>query len=139
MAECDQSLRPWPFASGLVSAGATFSLKPGNSNSSRYPADVRYGLWLRSPLGPSVLPDKLFYAFEYDVFPLCHCKLKESHRHKLGGFWPSYCELAHSRTTVHRRLLAAAELAPSKNEIRHRKPDLKLPQAIRSRALRAVV
>ena len=44
--------------------------------------------------------------------------------------------LAHGRTAVHRRLFAA-ELAPSKNEIRHRKPDLKLPQVIRSRALRA--
>ena len=31
-----------------------------------------------------MLPGKLFYAFEHDVFPLCHCNLKESHRHKLG-------------------------------------------------------
>jgi hypothetical protein len=81
--------------------------------------------------------DKLLYAFEHDVFPLWHCKLKESHRHKLGGFWPAYCELAHVRRAFHRRLLAEAELATSKDEIRHGTPDLKLPLAIRSRALRA--
>ncbi len=46
-------------------------------------------------------PDKLFYEFEHDVFPLCHCKLKESHRHKLGCFWPAYCELAHVRRALH--------------------------------------
>src|SRR5450631_1572579 len=57
-------------------------------------------------------PGKLFYAFEHDVFPLCHCKLKESHRHKLGGFWPACCELAHVRRAFHRRLLAEVELPP---------------------------
>jgi hypothetical protein len=73
---------------------------------------VRWGLFLQwtdvataqvlfrlrlSPLEQPVHPDKPFYAFEHDIFPLCHCQLKESHRHKFGGFWPADCEPAHGR------------------------------------------
>jgi hypothetical protein len=32
-------------------------------------AQVFFRRWLRSPLRPSVLLGKLFYAFEHDVFP----------------------------------------------------------------------
>jgi hypothetical protein len=60
-----------------------------------------------------MLPGKLFYSSEHDVSP-CAIKLKESHRHKLGFFWPASCELAHVRRAFHRRLLAEVELATSK-------------------------
>jgi hypothetical protein len=72
-----------------------------------------------------MFPGKLFYAFEHDVFPLCHCKLKESHRDKLGGFgqhtvsWRTFAGF-------HRRLLAEAEPATSKAEICHSTPDWKI-------------
>ena len=63
------------------------------------PAVAAFAAW-------AVHPDKLLYEFEHDVFPLCHCKLKKRHRHKLGCFWPAYCELAHVRRVLHRRPLA---------------------------------
>ena len=44
-----------------------------------------------------MLPGKLFYAFEHDVFPCTIVKLKESHRHKLGGFLAAYGDLAYGR------------------------------------------